>query len=84
MLFVSLATVGIAGYGSSAFADAKKMFDEVCSECHETADFEGEDANEIAATIKKISAGEMKHKKAIKLSDDEAKAMAAFMTSGGK
>ena len=84
MLFVSLATVGIVGYGSSAFADAKKMFDEVCAECHEAADFEGEDAGEIAATIKKISAGEMKHKKAIKLSDDEAKAMAAFMVGGGK
>jgi mono/diheme cytochrome c family protein len=84
MLFVSLATVGIAGYGSSAFADAKKMFDEVCSECHESADFEGEDAKEIEATIKKISAGQMKHKKAIKLTDAEAAAMAAFMVGGGK
>jgi len=84
MLFVSLATVGIAGYGSAAFADAKKMFDDVCSECHESADFEGEDAKELEATIKKISAGQMKHKKAIKLTDAEAAAMAAFMAGGGK
>ena len=83
LMVVSAAAV-FASYGSTALADAKKMFDDVCSECHETADFEGEDAAEIAATIKKISAGQMKHKKAIKLTDAEATAMAAFMTSGGK
>ena len=87
LLVVSLAAMGFAGYGSAAMADAaaaKKMFNDVCSECHETADFEGEDAKEVAATIKKISAGQMKHKKAIKLTDAEATEMAAFMTSGGK
>lgn len=84
---VSVATMGLVGYGSAAFADAawaKKNFDDVCSECHEAADFEGEDAKEVAATIKKISAGQMKHKKAIKLTDQQADDMAAFFTSGGK
>ena len=84
MLFVSLATVGIAGYGSAAFADAKAMFGDVCAECHEPEDFEGEDVKELEATIKKIAAGQMKHKKAIKLTDAEAAAMAAFMAGGGK
>jgi len=83
LMVVSAAAV-FASYGSAALADAKATFNDVCSECHETADFEGEDAAEIAATIKKISAGQMKHKKAIKLTDAEATAMAAFMTSGGK
>ena len=83
LMVVSAAAV-LTGYGSTALADAKKTFTDVCSECHETADFEGEDAKEIAATIKKISAGQMKHKKAIKLTDAEAAEMAAFMTSGGK
>jgi len=83
LVVVSTAAL-VAGYGSAALADAKKMFDDVCSECHETADFEGEDATELAATIKKISAGQMKHKKAIKLTDAEATEMAAFMAGGGK
>lgn len=83
----SVAAVGLVGHGATALADAaatKKMFEDVCAECHETADFEGEDAKEMAATIKKISAGQMKHKKAIKLTDQQAADMAAFMASGGK
>jgi len=83
LMVVSAAAI-FAGYGTTALADAKKTFNDVCAECHETADFEGENAAEVAATIKKISAGQMKHKKAIKLTDAEATEMAAFMTSGGK
>ena len=87
LLVASLAAVGFAGYGAVAHADAaaaKKMFNDVCAECHEGADFEGEDAAELTATIKKIAAGQMKHKKAIKLSDQEAADMAAFMAGGAK
>ena len=83
LMVVSAAAV-LTGYGSTALADAKKTFTDVCSECHETADFDGEDAKDVAATIKKITAGQMKHKKAIKLTDAEAAEMAAFLTSGGK
>ena len=84
MLMVVSAAAVLTGYGSTALADAKKTFADVCSECHETADFAGEDAKEVSATIKKISAGQMKHKKAIKLTDAEATEMAAFMSKGGK
>jgi len=87
LLTISLAAAGLAGYSGASLADAaagKATFDEICSECHEAADFEGEDAKEVAATIKKISAGQMKHKKAIKLTDEQADDMAAFFTSGGK
>ena len=87
LLVASLAAVGFAGYGAVAHAEAaaaKKMFNDVCAECHEGADFEGEKAADLAATIKKISAGQMKHKKAIKLSDQEAADMAAFMAGGAK
>jgi mono/diheme cytochrome c family protein len=87
LLMVSLAAVSFAGYGSAALADAaagKATFNDVCSECHETADFEGESAADLTATIKKISAGQMKHKKALKLTDQQAADVAAFMASGGK
>ena len=83
LMVVSAAAV-LAGYGSAALADAKATFNDVCAECHETADFEGEDAKELTATIKKIAAGQMKHKQAIKLTDAEATEMAAFMAGGGK
>jgi mono/diheme cytochrome c family protein len=83
LMVVSVAAV-FAGYGSTALADAKKTFNDTCAECHEAADFEGEDAKALEATIKKISAGQMKHKKAIKLTDADAAAMAAFMAGGGK
>jgi mono/diheme cytochrome c family protein len=83
LMVASVAAV-CTGYGSTALADAKATFNDVCAECHEAADFEGEDAKELEATIKKISAGQMKHKKAIKLTDADAAAMAAFMAGGGK
>jgi mono/diheme cytochrome c family protein len=86
LLMVSLTAVSLAGFGNAALANAagKAMFDDVCAECHETADFEGESAAELTATVKKISAGQMKHKKALKLTDQQAADVAAFMASGGK
>ena len=72
---------------SAALADAaagKATFNDVCSECHETADFEGENAAELTATIKKIAAGQMKHKKAMKLTDAQAAEVAAFIAAGDK
>ena len=38
----------------------------------------------MVATIKKIVGGQMKHKKALKLTDQQISDVAAFMSSGGK
>ena len=79
------AVAGIAGVSSVAQADAaagKATFTQVCAECHEVADFEGESAAEVQATIKKIVSGGMKHKKALKLTDAQIADVAAYMTSG--
>jgi mono/diheme cytochrome c family protein len=87
VLTVLVAAAGFAGYGGVAQADAaagKATFNDICSECHEAADFEGENAADVTATIKKIVAGQMKHKKALKLTDQQAADVAAFMVSGGK
>ena len=87
VLVASLAAVGFAGYGAVAHADAaaaKKLSIPVCAERPEGPHFEGGKAADLAATIKKISAGQMKHKKAIKLTDQEAADMAAFMAGGAK
>ena len=87
LLTISLASAALASFSGAALADAaagKATFNDVCSECHETADFEGENAAELTATIKKIAAGQMKHKKALKLTDAQAADVAAFMAGGGK
>lgn len=76
---------GVVGVSSVARADAaagKATFTEVCAECHEVADFEGESAADVQATIKKIVSGGMKHKKALKLTDAQIADVAAYMTSG--
>ena len=79
------AFAGLAGGGSAAHADAaagKATFTAVCSECHEVADFEGEDLTALQGTIKQIVAGTQKHKKALKLTDAQVADVAAYMTSG--
>jgi mono/diheme cytochrome c family protein len=84
---VASAVAGLAGYGTVANADAaagKATFDKVCAECHEVGDFDGEAAKDISANLKKIVAGQMKHKKALKLTDQEIADVAAYMAAGGK
>lgn len=85
LVVVAGAVTGLAGFGSVAHADAaagKATFTQVCSECHEVADFEGEDTAEVQATLKKIVSGGMKHKKALTLTDAQIADVAAYMTGG--
>lgn len=85
LVVIVSAAAGLAGFGSVAHADAaagKATFTQVCAECHEVADFEGEDAAEMQATLKKIVGGTMKHKKALKLTDAQIADVAAYMTGG--
>ena len=84
MLIVTVASLGAAGWGMAAHADAKAKFAADCAECHEAGDFEGEDAAALADTLKKMAAGQMKHKTAIKLSEAELTEIAAYMAKGGK
>lgn len=85
MLAVSVATLALAGFSSIASADAaagKAKFTAMCAECHEAADFEGQSAADLTASIKKIVAGTTKHKKALKLTDAEIADLAAFIAAG--
>jgi len=86
-LAVIAGTLAVAGWGAAAHADAaagKATFTKVCAECHEVGDFDGEDAKEVAATIKSIVAGTTKHKEPLKLTDAQTADVAAYMASGGK
>jgi len=85
LVVIASAAAGLLGFGSAAHADAaagKATFKQICSECHEVADFEGEDAAALQGTIKKIVGGQMKHKKELKLTDAQIADVAAYMTGG--
>ena len=85
LIVVVGAFTGLVGVGSAAHADAaagKATFSAVCSECHEVADFEGEDRAALQGTIKQIVAGTQKHKKALQLTDTQIADVAAYMAGG--
>jgi mono/diheme cytochrome c family protein len=82
MLIVAITSLGAAGWGMAAHADAKAKFAADCAECHEAGDFEGEDASALADTLKKMAAGQQKHKTKITLTDAEIASVAAFMAAG--
>lgn len=72
-------------FTAQAGADApsgKALFETICSGCHESDDFKGENPNFIAEKIGKVMSGEIKHKKKLSLTHEEAAAVAAFMTNG--
>jgi mono/diheme cytochrome c family protein len=85
ILASSIAAFAIAGFSTTASADAaagKAKFTAACAECHEVADFEGESAAALTESLKKIVAGTQKHKKALKLTDAEVADLAAYMAAG--
>jgi mono/diheme cytochrome c family protein len=85
---VAIAVVaGSLGCTLPAVADiaaGKAKFNSICAACHDSADFEGEDPNGLRDTVRRISQGEIKHKKSVQLSDQEIADLAAYMASGGK
>jgi len=84
VLVIAVAAVGAAGWGMAANADAagKAKFEAACAECHEAGDFAGEDPKALADTLKKIAAGQQKHKAKIALTDAEITSVAAYMAAG--
>ena len=84
---LATAVAGLLGGSIAAGADlaaGKARFNSVCAECHDSADFEGEDINALADTLRQISQGQIKHKKTVNLTDQQIADIAAYMTSGGK
>ena len=78
---VWICALSVAAYGSAAAGDAavsKAKADEVCSECHEKADFAEEDAASLEAKISGIVSGKTNHKKKLTLTDDEIKGIATY------
>lgn len=76
---MSVAMCGAAVAGDAAAGKVK--VDEVCSECHEKADWAGKDAATLECQIKDVVAGKTKHKKKITLTEAEAANIAAYWSS---
>ncbi len=72
------------GYAAADTAAGKARFDAVCGECHDSADFENENTDALADTLRKIVGGQLKHKKSLQLTDREIADIAAYMSTGGK
>lgn len=84
MFVIAVATLGLSGWSLSASADGKATFEKTCAECHEAADFAGEDVAGLTDSLKKIVAGQQKHKAKLTLSEADIAAVAAYMSTGGK
>jgi cytochrome c553 len=85
VLAVAVATLGLATFSGVASADAaagKANFADACSECHEMADFEESNAADFTASMKKIVAGQQKHKEKLKTTDAEIADLAAYIFAG--
>jgi mono/diheme cytochrome c family protein len=81
--FLSLLALSVAACGGAVAGDAgagQAKFDEVCSSCHEKAEWAGKDAAALEAKVKDVVSGKTKHKKAIKLTDADIANVAAFWT----
>lgn len=76
----ALMTSGAAWAGD--VAKGKAIFDSICSDCHEAADFKGEAAADIEAKVKDVVSGKTKHKKKdMKLTPADMADVAAFYAS---
>ena len=73
-----------SGSAQADVAAGKARFNAACGQCHDSADFENENPQALAATLRRIVSGELKHKKPLQLSDQEIADIAAYMSTGGK
>lgn len=87
-ILVTTLAAGTLAFAAPALAAdvaaGKSYADKECAECHEPADFAGEDAAALEKAIKDIVAGKIKHKPA--LGEDAAKKaadVAAYWAKGG-
>jgi cytochrome c553 len=77
------ATVLIAAPAHAGDAAAGKAKADACADCHDPADFKGEDAAALTQAIKDVAGGKTKHKAKIEVSDADAADIAAYWSKGG-
>ena len=78
LLAFLMLSIPIAKSGESPRA----IYNRICKECHEEDYFKGEDTEQVARNIGRISRGELKHKKKFTLSEEEILAVAQLLSTG--
>jgi hypothetical protein len=66
--------------GSPGQSSPNTIFSDVCVECHERTDWEGETTTSVEQTLRGIMTGKVKHKAKLTLTESEVIAMAKFLT----
>lgn len=87
ILAFSLAVLLASAAGTARAADAKageQIVGAQCADCHEQSEFASEDAGALAAKLKDVVAGKVKHKKKLTLTDAQIADIAAYLASGSK
>lgn len=77
------ATLLMFGTAQAGDAAAGKAKADACADCHEAADFAGEDVAALTQSIKDVASGKAKHKSKIKVTDADAADIAAYWAAGG-
>jgi cytochrome c553 len=80
---VAAATMLVFGSAQAGDAAAGKAKADACADCHDPADFKGEDVASLTDMIKNVAGGKTKHKAKIQVSDADAADIAAFWAAGG-
>ena len=62
-------------------AAGKKIFDSICADCHELKDHAGKPAADLQKTLKAIVARQKKHKKQLKLDDEQIANVAEYLST---
>ena len=70
--------------GAADFSEGKALANSQCARCHDADDWKGETAASLESLIKDISAGKVKHKQPIRLSDTDAANVALYWSRAGK
>lgn len=75
----TMLAIGTAQAGDAAAGKAKA---EACADCHEAADFAGQDVGALTQMIKDVVAGKTKHKAKVAISEADAADIAAYWAAG--
>jgi len=72
----------LAGPALAADAAAgKQIYDKICSDCHELKDHAGKPVAELTTSLKAIVAKQKKHKKQLRLDDEQIANVAEYLST---
>lgn len=62
-------------------AAGQKIYDKICADCHELKDHAGKPAMDLQKSLKEIVARQKKHKKQLRLDDEQIANVAEYLST---